>query len=264
MVDSSYCGNGILYSYNEGQLVYQGNFLNNYFSGYGTLYHSNGMKKYQGYFKNNNLDGEGVRYDYCGRDLCKCYFESNKILEYLLLEQDETTFKEILPYKTNEIVCQVEKYNAFMKRLCYSKADCLILDIDQYEGNLEKKMVKYNSMYEHTGYEKNFVNQYNYEIYIGEVTESDNSVVEEYRTRPYGYGEYWNLYPGQLLYKGYFSGDFMNGIKYYNDTVDHPVPHKIGHFIYRKMINHGASYFRNGKMQYRGVWKDNVLSKNKF
>ena len=38
----------------------------------------------------------------------------------------------------------------------------------------------------------------------------------------------------------------------------------MGEFFFRKMVNHGVSFHRNGKMRFRGVWKDININKSKF
>lgn len=52
-------GNGIMYL--KGQLIYQGEFIQNKKQGHGILY-KDGQKHYEGHFRNDLMDGYGILY----------------------------------------------------------------------------------------------------------------------------------------------------------------------------------------------------------
>lgn len=69
--------------YEDGTLIYDGQFADGLFSGEGILYYDNGNIQYKGMFANGNAEGEGIKYseENNGEEVVTGIWKENKLVE---------------------------------------------------------------------------------------------------------------------------------------------------------------------------------------
>ena len=72
-------GKGIIF-YENGKIKYKGDFVNNFYEGYG-IYHDPEGRRYEGYWANNKQNGKGKHFDVNNKLKYDGYFEDGKFIE---------------------------------------------------------------------------------------------------------------------------------------------------------------------------------------
>ena len=66
-------------SYFQEKMKYSGNWKNDKYEGFGTLYYDNKKMRYCGYFQNNKFYGSGLKFDHEGKIICNGDWIENKL-----------------------------------------------------------------------------------------------------------------------------------------------------------------------------------------
>ena len=94
------------------------------------------------------------------------------------------------------------------------------------------------------------------EVYVGETEDS----------RPAGRGTVWNKLTGQKLFCGNWNGyqGCSYAVQFKQNTIDHPAPEAIGKFWEKKQYGHGLAFHENGKMCFRGEFRNDTIDDSRF
>ena len=237
--------------YPNGNIKYEGDYMNDKFEGKGILYYENGNKHYEGNFVNNKFEGKGI-----------IYYENGDIGYEGDFENDKSEGKGIFYYENG-----IKGYEGdFVNNKFEGKG---ILYYENGDINYEGDFV--NNKFEGKGilyYESGYIN------YEGDF---DNNVFEgkgilyyENGNKHYE-GDFVNdIFEGKgiLYYENgdiFYEGDYINGryegkgILYYENGNRH----YVGDFVNNKFEGKGILYYENGNKHYEGDFVNNKFEDEK-
>ena len=248
-VDGKYCGYGTKYSLSR---KYQGTFFEGNYHGYGTALFidssNNNVYKLEGSYSSGTLNGTGRKYYSTGNLLFEgtyqngsatkgiLYFKSGAIQYNGDWDGDEYNGTGTLYWENGQIRYIGGWYNdRYSGQGTYYREDGIM----QYEGNWSNGTYNgYGSYYREDGTI----------LYTGQWRDSDYS----------GYGTmYWGS--GKIRYQGDWLNDTYNGPGklYYEDGETCRLD---GYFVDGQLEGYGIQYHSNGIKAYEGEWQNGVFS----
>lgn len=89
---------------------------------------------------------------------------------------------------------------------------------------------------------------------------------ETKRDKPNGYGIGWEKKSGEKIYEGHWQDGEPNGFgkNYHRGFVDHPFPFFIANFRKQRIEGTGIHFAKNGKIIFRGKFKNDEYNENDF
>jgi hypothetical protein len=89
---------------------------------------------------------------------------------------------------------------------------------------------------------------------------------ETKRDKPNGYGIGWEKKSGEKIYEGHWKDGEPNGFgkNYHRGFVDHPFPFFIANFRKQRIEGTGVHFAKNGKIIFRGKFKNDEYNENQF